>query len=114
MAGIDWVDPTKQLKLTITKHEWTDLLEYLTQLMNNNTISSSLPLPVKSSDLQSVVTDNNCIVFHVDSVAIICSLKLSVTPVLEAGQHCIAALKKFVLQHADNVNVKDEVNMLSF
>ena len=114
MAEIDQMNLTKWLKLTIIKHEWTDLLEYLTQLMNNNIISLSLPLPVKSSDLQSVVTDNNHIVFHVDSVAIICLLKLPVIPVLEAGQHHIAALKKFVLQHADNVNVKDEVNMLSF
>ena len=114
MAGIDQMDLTKQLKLITTKHEWTDLLEYLTQLMNNNTISSSLPLPVKSSDLQSVATDNNCIVFHVDSVVIICPLELPVISVLEAGQHCIAALKKFVLQHADNVNVKNEINMLSF
>ena len=114
VAGIDWVDPTKQLKLTITKHEWTDLLEYLTQLMNNNIISSSLSLPVKSSDLQLVMTDNNCIVSHVDSVAIICLLKLSVTSVLEAGQHYVAALKKFVLQHADNVDVKNEINILSF
>lgn len=114
MTGIDQMNLTKQLKLTITKCEWTDLLEYLTQLMNNNTISSPLSLSVKSSDLQSVVTDNNHIVSHVDSVAIICSLELSVTPVLEAGQHCIAALKKFVLQHADNVDVKNEINMLSF
>ena len=58
-AGVKYVKKVKQLKITVTKSEWDELLAYLIQVMNNSIIQAPAPLPVDVSVLELVATDKS-------------------------------------------------------
>ena len=58
-SGVECVEEVKQLKVTVTKSEWDELLAYLMQVMNNGIIQAPAPLPVNVSVLGLVATDKS-------------------------------------------------------
>ena len=58
-AGVKHVKEVKQLKITVIKSEWDELLAYLIQVMNNSIIQAPAPLLVDVSVLELVATDKS-------------------------------------------------------
>lgn len=97
-ASIHCVDESKCLKASVTKAEWEEFLQYLSELMNAGTIPAPLDYLVEVSSLAIIAKDKTCIISHLDHSTLIFPYDIPVTPILEAGQHWAAALESMMVQ----------------